>query len=61
MNRIEPTGSERLEWYLARILGALQGDADWRLNLIGYEPPDQSEEEALRILEGMASGDPSKS
>lgn len=60
MNRIEPTGMVRIEWYLARltkaVLSALGGDLkDWQEFLIKYQEPEkeQTPEESLAQWEAF--------
>lgn len=56
MQRIEPTGAVRMEWYLCRILAALLSsgfggsDKGFEKLIIGYEEREQTLEEALREM-----------
>ena len=58
MQRIEPTGSVRLEWYLARILAVLKTgiggtDKDFLEQLVGYEEEEQTPEAALAMIDRL--------
>ena len=56
MQKIEPTGQLRLEWYFAKLITAMEvglcgsKDNDWRNRLIGYEQPEQTMEQMLATL-----------
>ena len=55
MQKVEPTGLARLEWYLAKLVSIMKnawGDpGTWPKELIGYEEPQQSAEQILAAFE----------